>query len=96
MVDWKSVPKEKVDSIRKALNSLEDYFINSATGIEYQMYKSSLESRPFICTTKIKDQAINTIGLESFKAEVSRGGFNVIWIMDEVFGEVKERIKLDD
>lgn len=51
-------------------------------------------SKPFYVTTKTKNLVIEAIGLEQFKAEVSREGFDVIHVMDEISGPIKEEIWL--
>lgn len=48
----------------------------------------------FTCTTKTKNLVIKEIGLESFKNEARLCGMDVIHIMDDIFGPVKEEIWL--
>lgn len=51
-------------------------------------------NKPFYVTTKTKNLIIQEIGLEQFKAEVCREGFEVIHVMDDITGPVKEEIWL--
>lgn len=50
--------------------------------------------KAFYVTTKTKNLVIEAIGLEQFKAEVRREGFDVIHVMDDISGPVKEEIWL--
>jgi len=50
--------------------------------------------KAFYVTTKTKNLVIEAIGLEQFKAEVRREGIDVIHVMDDITGPVKEEIWL--
>ena len=51
-------------------------------------------TKAFYVTTKTKNIVVEEIGLEQFKAEVRRKGFDVIHVMDDIIGPVKEEIWL--
>jgi len=50
--------------------------------------------KPFYVTTKTKNLVIEAIGLDQFKDEVRRGGFDIIHVMDDITGPIKEEIWL--
>lgn len=56
--------------------------------------KPDTTPKTFYVTTKTKNLVIEALGLEQFKAEVRREGFEVIHVMDEISGPVKEEIWL--
>lgn len=58
------------------------------------LLKPDTTPKAFYVTTKTKNLVIEAIGLEQFKAEVRREGFDVINVMDDITGPVKEEIWL--
>lgn len=58
------------------------------------LLKSDTTPKVFVCTTKTKNLVVKEIGLESFKNEARWCGMDVIRVMDDIFGLVKEEIWL--
>lgn len=58
------------------------------------LLKPDTTPKAFYVTTKTKNLVIEAIGLEHFKHEVRREGFDVIHVMDDIIGPVKEKIWL--
>ncbi len=58
------------------------------------LLKPDTTPKAFYVTTKTKNLVIEAIGLEQFKHEVRREGFDVIHVMDDISGPVKEEIWL--
>lgn len=56
--------------------------------------KQDTTPKAFYVTTKTKNLVIEAIGLEQFKAEVRREGFDVIHVMDYISDPIKEEIWL--
>lgn len=58
------------------------------------IWKEDTTPEVFYVTIKTKNLVVEEIGLEQFKAEVRRGGFDIIHVMDDITGPVKEEIWL--
>lgn len=58
------------------------------------LLKPDTTPKVFTCTTKTKNLVIKEIGLEGFKYEARLCGMDVIHVMDDIFGPVKEEIWL--
>lgn len=58
------------------------------------LLKPDTTPKAFYVTIKTKNLVVEEIGLEQFKAEVRREGFDVIHVMDDIIGPVKEEIWL--
>lgn len=58
------------------------------------LLKPDTTPKTFYVTTKTKGLVIEAIGLEQFRAEVRREGFDVIHVMDDFSGPIKEQIWL--
>lgn len=59
-----------------------------------ELLKPDTTPKALYVTTKTKNLVIEAIGLDQFKDEVGRGGFDVIHVMDDINGSVKEEIWL--
>lgn len=61
-----------------------------------ELVKKDIVNPPkvFVCTTKTKNLVVKKIGLEAFKNEARLCGMDVIHIMDDIFGPIKEEIWL--
>lgn len=58
------------------------------------LLKPDTTPKVFICTTTTKNLVVKEIGLESFKNEARWCGMDVIHVMDDILGPVKEEIWL--
>ena len=58
------------------------------------LLKPDTTPKVFICTTKTKNLISEKMGLEGFKDEARLCGMDVIHIMDDINGPVKEEIWL--
>lgn len=58
------------------------------------LLKPDTTPKVFICTTKTKNLVVKEIGLEGFKDEARLCGMDIIHVMDNIFGPVKEEIWL--
>lgn len=52
------------------------------------------DDKPLVLSSLAKERLVQMIGLETLKDEVRREGFNVILIVNEFAGPIKERIEL--
>jgi hypothetical protein len=57
-----------------------------------ELLKEDTTPKVFVLTSKTRKSVINKIGIEEFKNELRRFGFNVAYVMDDISGPVKEKI----
>lgn len=56
------------------------------------LLEKEVKPKYFVCTTQVKNLVLADIGLEGFKNEVRAGGFDVIYVMNDIGGPALEEI----
>lgn len=71
-----------------------EYEVKELKELVVDLLKQNTTPKAFYVTTKTKNLVIKEIGLDQFKDEARRGGFDVIHVMDDITGPIKEEIWL--